>query len=155
MSAVLVNAPAPTVSTPSPVRPPSGHHRVALRAARAFGEALFSTADGPPPKERMDWLIGELDDYLTLAGWRSAGVYKLGLLATCFIAPLLFGRLKPLWSLTLDKRVRALQKMERTPLALVVLGLKSIICTIYYEHPDAAREIGYSACTSLPREVTP
>ena len=36
----------------------------ALRApARAFAEALFTTNEGPPPAERLDWLMDDLDDY--------------------------------------------------------------------------------------------
>ena len=33
---------------------------------------------------------------------------------------------------------------------LVLLALKAILCTIYYEHPDAQREIGVDGCASPP-----
>lgn len=156
LSSALAQAPAPeTPVTRLEHRPPSGHHRTALKAARAFCEALFSTKEGPPPTERMDWLMGELDDYLTVAGWRSGGLYKVGLLLLALLAPLMILRPLPLWRLTLEQRVRALRRMEHSPLAVLVLGMKSIICIIYYEHPEAAREIGYTTCEQRPRTVHP
>lgn len=152
-----LSRPAPDASTPQriQIRPPSGHHRTGLKAARAFCEALFSTDEGPPPTERMDWLMGEFDDYLTVAGWRSGGGYKLGLIVLALLAPLMIFKFVPLWRLSLAERVRALRRMERSPLAVLVLGMKSILCIIYYEHPDAAREIGYSTCEQRPRTVRP
>ncbi|MBX5482752.1 MAG: hypothetical protein IRZ16_13065 [Myxococcaceae bacterium] len=146
----LTTRPAPAPALTFHVRPPSGRHRIALRVLRAFCEALFSTRDGPPPKDRLDWLIGELDDYITCAGWRSGGIYKLGLVATNFIAPLFIGTLVPLWSLPIEARVRALTKMEHSPLAVVVLGLRTIICITWYDHPDSQREICYTGGTLLP-----
>lgn len=124
--------------------PSSGQHRVGLCAARGFSEALFSTDEGPPPPERIDWMIRELDDLLVHAGWRSAGFYKLALLAVSLLAPLFVGSLRPLWRLPVETRVQALTRMERSRLASVVLAAKSMVCIIYYEHPDARREIGHT-----------
>lgn len=136
---------AATVVAPAlAVLPPSGRHRFALRAARAFCEALFSTKDGPAPVERMDWIVSEVDDLIVRAGWRSGGVYKGALLAVNFIAPLFIGLPLPLWSLSLEERVRALRKMEHSALAAIVLAAKSLICIMYYEHPDVQREIGFT-----------
>lgn len=126
-----------------PVKPPSGRHRFGLKAARAFCEALFSTADGPAPPDRITWLMGELDALFESAGWRSAGFYKLALIVSNLLAPLLIGRIGPLWRLSLADRVRALTRLEHSPLASVVLASKSMICIIYYEHPDSAKEIGF------------
>lgn len=137
-----------TPDVPPPVAlqllPQSGRHRVGLRAARGFSEALFSTREGPPPPERIEWLIRELDDLLVQAGWRSAGFYKLALIAVSLLAPLFIRSIRPLWSLPLDSRVRALTRMEESRLASVVLAAKSMVCIIYYEHPDARREIGHT-----------
>ncbi len=124
---------------------PSGRHRLSLRAARAFIEALFSSDDvTAAPADRMDWLQGELDGLLCKASWRPGGVYKLLLLLICFVSPLHLGRPQPLWRLSVADRVRALRAMERGPLASVVLAAKAIICMIYYEHPAVARECGYT-----------
>ena len=134
----------PPVTAPAPA-PPSGRHRFALKVARAFIEALFTEDDKtPPPSHRMDWLQGELDQLLCRASWRSGGVYKLLLLLVCFVAPLHLKMPLPLWRLDLPERVQALRRMERGPLASVVLAAKAIICLIYYEHPEVAYESGYS-----------
>jgi hypothetical protein len=123
----------------------SGRHRISLRAARAFCEALFSADDRTaPPADRMDWLQGELDQLLCKTSWRPGGVYKLLLMLVCFVAPLYVRRLRPLWGLTIEDRVRALRRMERGSLAAVVLAAKAIMCLIYYEHPEVAREAGYT-----------
>ena len=50
----VADAPYRSWTLPRPLRP----------AARAFAEALFSTHDGPPPAERLDWLMEELDEIL-------------------------------------------------------------------------------------------
>ncbi len=142
--------PAGNEVTPPPLQaplpsPPSGRHRLALKIARAFIEALFTEDDStPPPAHRMDWLQSELDQLLCRASWRSGGVYKLLLLLVCFVAPLSVWIPLPLWRLEVSERVRALRRMERGPLAAVVLAAKAIICLIYYEHPEVAREAGYT-----------
>ncbi len=130
---------------------PSGRHKLPLRAARAFCDALYSSDDlNPAPQDRMDWLQGELDHLLCRASWRSGGVYKLLLLLICFVAPLHLGRPLPLWRLSVPDRVRALRAMERGPLASVVLAAKAIICMIYYEHPAVAQECGYTGGSMKP-----
>ncbi len=131
-------APAPPVS---PARP---RHVRALRRARAIAEALFSTESSPPPPDRIAWLLAELDLVLTHAGWRSGGFYKLGLLVVTLLAPLMILRPVPLHRLSIADRVRALRNLEHSFAAAVVLGVKAILCLVYYEHPDAARELGYT-----------
>jgi MFS family permease len=145
---VAVNAPAPSLSVPplsltadkAPAR--EGKRRWALRGARAIAEAVFSSEAGAPPAERIDWLASELGHFVHRAGWRSGGFYQLGLLLIAFVAPLLILRPVPVWRLSPEDRVRALQRMERR-FASLVLPVKAILCIIYYEHPDAARETGY------------
>ena len=61
--------------------------------------------------------------------------------------PLSIGRLGPLRALSAEDRTRALETMERGPLGLAVFGAKAPLCFIYYEHPGAARAIGFDgAC---------
>ncbi|MGA9522912.1 MAG: hypothetical protein WBV82_15700 [Myxococcaceae bacterium] len=127
-----------------PVSPARPRHVRALRRAHAVAEALFSTDATPAPAERISWLLAELDIVLTCAGWRSGGFYKLGLLAVTILAPLLILRPVPLHRLSIVDRVRALRKMEHSFAASVVLGVKAILCVVYYEHPDAALETGYT-----------
>jgi hypothetical protein len=134
----LPTLPARTVS---PARP---RHACALRWARAIAEALFSTDAAPVPADRVAWLMAELDLVLTYAGWRSGGFYKLALFVVTFLAPLLILRPVPLHRLSVSERVRALRRMEHSFAASVVLAVKAILCLLYYEHPEAARDTGYT-----------
>ena len=59
-----------------------------------------------------------------------------------------------------DARIAALTQMEKSPLvAAPLLAIKALLCTLYYEQPDAAREIGADdACdanASIPPGHTP
>ena len=60
-----------------------------LQQLRAFAEALFSTEAGAPPAARMDWLIGEMDDYLVRAGPRAQFIFTLSVLVVAWLAPIL------------------------------------------------------------------
>jgi hypothetical protein len=137
----VLNAPAPPL-TAARSTPRDRTHRWALRSARGIAEALFSSENGAPRAERIDWLAAELGQYLERAGWRSGGFYKLGLLLVALLAPLLIFRPAPLWRLSLEDRIRALRRMERS-FASIFLPVKAVLCIIYYEHADAARETGY------------
>jgi hypothetical protein len=117
----------------------------ALATTRALAEALFATRAGPPPAERVTWLSAELDDFFAHAGTKSRWLFLLSLVSVAVVAPLLVGRVSPIRSLPLDVRTRALEKMERGSFALPLLAVKAMLCVMYYEHPDAAREIGFEA----------
>ncbi|MCZ7678966.1 MAG: hypothetical protein M5U28_09520 [Sandaracinaceae bacterium] len=43
------------------------------------------------------------------------------------------------------------ERLEATPLSLPLLGAKAILSIVYYEHPDAAREIGWDQECMGPR----
>ncbi len=124
----------------------SGRARMSPRmhaATRAVAETLFTTDAGPPPAERLAWLCTELDHFFSHAGPRSMRMYRLCLLAVSALAPVLVGRLPPFRGLPPAVRTRALERMERSPVALAVFGIKAILCIVYYEHPEAARAAGY------------
>lgn len=125
----------------------------ALRATtHALAEALFTTDEGPPPEERLAWLVDDLDDFLARSGPRALFVFRLCVLAVGLVAPLLVGRLTTLRALATPDRLRALERMERSPLALALFGAKTTLCILYYEHPDAAREVGFDgACSGVRR----
>lgn len=120
-------------------------------ATRALAEALFTSDDGPPPAERIDWLVDDLDDLLGRAGLRARLLYTACLFAISVLAPLYLGKLPSLRALSQDDRVRALEHMERGSLGLAVFGAKAVLCILYYEHPDAARGLGFDgACLVEP-----
>jgi hypothetical protein len=113
-----------------------------LRDLRAVAEAMFAGEDGPPPASRVEWLCRDFDDFVERAGPRSELIMTGALFAASWLAPLAIGRRPPLARLSLGDRCRALEQLEKTPAGLPLLALKAILCTIYYEHPDALREIG-------------
>jgi hypothetical protein len=118
------------------------------KATWAVAEALFTTDAGPPPAERLDWLVDDLDHFLAHAGPRARLIYRLCLLAISALAPLLVWRLPPFRRLSSARRMEALERLERSPLGITVFGCKMLLCIVYYEHPDAAREVGFDGrCT--------
>ncbi|HEY2513290.1 MAG TPA: hypothetical protein VGI39_20620 [Polyangiaceae bacterium] len=133
-------------------QPAHGASPEALVAVRALAEALFSTEEGPPPRERLDWLTREYDDFLGRAGARARLLLGLSLLVVSVLAPF-FGRRSALTlrHLSLPDRIAALEHLERSVFAMPLLGVKAILSFLYYEHPDAAREIGFTGgCLKLP-----
>lgn len=128
-------------------------------AVLALAEAIFTTHDGPPPRERLEWLADELDHFLGHAGTKARLSFQLCLNAVTMVAPPLVGRRPPLSALPLADRLHALERMEQSPAALALFGAKTILCLLHYEHPDAARENGFDdSCLGTgpaPRIVPP
>ena len=131
-----------------PLRKADGEPIVSPRLVhglRIVAEAVFSTPSGPPPEERLDWLEIELEDFLARSGGQTKLVLGLALMALGVLAPLAVLRFRRLGSLPVKERVRALERLEMSSLGSPVLALKALLCVLYYEHPDAAREIGFDA----------
>ena len=118
-----------------------------LVTLRAVAEALFATSAGPPSAERIDWLLLEIEDFLARAGPRTRFVLGLAVFAVNLLAPLLVLRFISLRRLPLAQRVHALRNLENSPLAAPLFAVKALLSLIYYEHPEAAREVGFDgAC---------
>jgi hypothetical protein len=118
-----------------------------LVTLRAVAEALFATTAGPPSAERIDWLLLEIEDFLARAGPRTRFVLGLAVFAVNLLAPLLVLRFTSLRRLPLAQRVHALRNLENSPLAAPLFAVKALLSLIYYEHPEAAREVGFDgAC---------
>lgn len=113
--------------------------------ARVVAEAMFLRDEGPVPPDRLDWLSDDFVDFLEQAGPRSELIIGGALSIATWMAPLVIGRRPPLSRLGVEDRCRALETLEKTPAGLPLLALKAILCTIYYEHEDARREIGIDA----------
>jgi hypothetical protein len=125
----------------SSARAPSG---ATLRVARAIAEAVFARDGHAPPEERLSWLDAELEDFLARAGAQSRLMLTFSLWLVAVAAPLSFRRWARLEALPLGDRVQALAALERA-LPEPLLAVKALLCLIYYEHPDAAREVGVRA----------
>ncbi len=122
---------------------PAGRISASQRSAvYALAEALFATDAGAPPPERLAWLVDDLDDFLAQAGPRARGVFTLCLTALALGAPLFARRLGGFSSMPLSERSSALERLERSPLALALFGAKALLCIVYYEHPEAALHAG-------------
>lgn len=79
-------------------------------------------------------------------------MFRLCVIAVGLVAPLFVGRMTTLRALATPDCLRALERMERSPLALALFGAKTTLCILYYEHPDAAREVGFDgACSGVRR----
>lgn len=113
-----------------------------LDRLQAIAEALFSKDGTPVPAARIAWLRAELDDFLGRATPLVRLVFTLGSLVVALVAPLLAGALPPLGRLPLERRIEALEALERRKLAIVLTGMRAILCLLYYEHPDAANDVG-------------
>jgi hypothetical protein len=123
-------------------RPTGALPRRTVDALMAMLEALVSDDGVAPPAERLDWTREELEDFFSRADARGRLMFRLGALVVSTAAPLMIGARPPLARLPLSRRVEALQRLEASPLASVFMGLRAVLCLIYYEHPDAAAEIG-------------
>lgn len=120
------------------------------RRARLLAEALYADEDGPPPAARLDWMEADLADFFGHVSLRARLVFWVCVTSLHLLAPLLSGRLATLGGLSVPDRVRAIERADKTPLALALLGAKAIVSLVYFEHPDAAREIGWDQECRLP-----
>jgi hypothetical protein len=127
----------------------------ARRDVRAFGEAVFSRDGGPPPDDRMRWFVDDVDDFVAHLNLRAALLFRLCLFVASWLAPLFVGRLAPLASLPVADRIAALDVLERTPASLALFGARAVVSLCYYEHPDAAAELGWDRkCLTVVRAET-
>lgn len=130
--------------------PRPGLSRLTLHRARLVAEALFCDEDGPPPAARLDWLETDLGDFFGHVSRRARLIFWVCLTSTYVVGPLLLGRLATFAGLSVADRVRAIERLERSPLSIALLGAKAILSFVYFEHPDAAREIGWDQECKLP-----
>ena len=125
------------------VRQPTGEANArALDRLMLIAEALFSRDGTPPPPERIAWLRGEMGDFLSRASPIGRMLFVMGSLVVSLWAPVLVGSLPPLSRLSFTRRVEALTRFESRRVAPVLIALRAILCLLYYEHPDAAKEVG-------------
>jgi HAMP domain-containing protein len=114
------------------------------RTARAVAESLFSAPGSEAPADRLDWVAAEVEDIAVHAGPRGLLVMRVVAALLSVLAPLWVRRFGTVAALALPARTVALQRMEDSFAAPLVLALKAILCTVWYEHPDVAREVGWT-----------
>ena len=108
-----------------------------------MAEAIFFGPGGPPPAERLQWLVAEADDFLARAGARTRLLIRLSAWLVNRFAPWAIFRFRSLRRLPLDDRVAALTRLEQSPWSAPLLAIKALLSLLYYEHPEAAREVGF------------
>lgn len=111
----------------------------------------------------MHWFVDDLDDFVAHLNLRARLLFRACLFTATWLAPLAIGRFAALASLPLTQRIAALDALERTPLSLALFGARAIVSLVYYEHPDAAAELGWdrqclgavrrAASSEAPRET--
>jgi hypothetical protein len=116
-----------------------------LRALRSIAEATLWGPLGAPTAARLDWLMLEAEDFLGRAGARTRLLLRLSIFVVSVLAPACLRRFTVLSRLPLRERVRALAHLERSRLGAPLLAVKALLSLLYYEHEDAAREVGFDA----------
>jgi hypothetical protein len=107
----------------------------------AIAEAAFSTEEGAPPADRIEWLRREYVDLMSRASGRGRFYFGAGALVVALAAPLMIGKLRSFRRLSLPDRIAALRRFEAHALGAILIALRAILCLLWYEHPDVAREI--------------
>lgn len=109
----------------------------------AIAEAVFADDAGAPPRKRIHWVVDQTHQYAEDVGGKAALVFRVGVFATNWLAPLLVGRLPPVGRLDMGDRVRALERYEASPLGLSLFAVKLFLSISWFEHPDVAEEVGF------------
>lgn len=122
----------------------SGLGPVQERELRAFMESFFADDEGPPPRERLDWVLEDLGQMLAHAGVRARLLFRVSVLTMGFLVPtLLLGRLRRFSNLSDKDRLEALHRAETSPAGLAVFLVRAMTSLVYYEHPEGAASIGW------------
>lgn len=117
--------------------------RAWLRELHAIASVLFADEKGPPSAARLNWTVAQIEDIIVRARGRGALVYRVSVGVLSWVAPLLIFRLPRLSRLSYAQRVRAVARFERSPFGLMLFAVKALLCIVYYEHPEAAAEVGF------------
>lgn len=108
--------------------------------------ALFDDGSSPPSPEQLSWFIREFDDTLAASGGPSALILRLVPWILEISPWLTLSDLRLFTQLAHDQRLQCLQRLEDSPVAplsLVFFLAKTLMCTIYFEHPDALVKTGF------------
>jgi hypothetical protein len=112
---------------------------------RALAEAFFSE-DGEAGPDRLDAFVGEVDRYISPASKTLRFGMLLILDVLRWLPLFIIARPSAFEQLPVADRVRMLQKMERSRLALLpmfVVAYKTVLTLLFYEDEDELRGVGY------------
>ena len=111
------------------------HPPAACRHLNCAGQHTWRTG-------RLDWVERELRSFLGHAGAQARFVFGASVYAVTLLGPLVAGKFGAFAGLGLADRMHVLEKVEKSFLSTPLLGVKAILCIVYFEHPEAARHIG-------------
>jgi hypothetical protein len=117
------------------------------RILRALGEALFVDPDREDaPPDRFDWMVEDCDDMIAHASDQLRYALCFSLVVLELLPLFAIGRFARMSSLPLEERERYLARLESSRLpyvALLLVGLKSVLSFVYFEHPYEMAKMGY------------
>ena len=105
---------------------------------------MFSP-DGEIPAERLDSFVDEVDAFISPA----SKTLRFGLVMMLIVirwSPLLFFRFKTFDKMSVDDRVKHLERLEHSKvkqLPLLVVAYKTILTMLFYEDEEEQRAMGY------------
>ncbi len=114
-----------------------------LQHTMTVAEALFSPNDvDPPPAGRMAFVQDEYADLMARSSWRGRLLFTWSARIVGRVGPMFIGRFVPISQLKLPDRIEALRRVEKRPIGGLLIALRALLCMVYYEHPESAREAG-------------
>lgn len=122
------------------------------RVIRHLAQALYDDGAAPGVDARLDWLVGEVDDFVGRAGWVTRLSLHLALFALEALPALLGFGPRRLTSLSREASVRYLARLERDHadgVGVALVSWKSVLTVLYFEHPDALAETNYDGACLL------
>ncbi len=112
---------------------------------RALGAALFAHAEGPRP-EQLDALVDGFERHLVPVSAVQRALLLFALELVRWLPVLLFVAPRTFEDLSLDRRQRLLERMDRsrfTVLLMPLIAFKTLLSMYFFEDPAELRAMGY------------
>ena len=112
---------------------------------RALGEALFQHEDGPTHAQ-LDTLVDAVEAHLRPVSRPQRAALLLGLALVRWLPVLLGVALATFEQVSIAKRLRILERMDRSRVLLLLMPLvafKTLLSMLFFEQPAELRAMGY------------
>lgn len=114
------------------------------RRVATVTEVFFARDGAAPPPDRVRWTSERVRAFCDRVGGKAVFAFRLSLFAVTWVAPLLSLRLPTLGRHSLEERASIIDRFEHSPFGMSIFAVKAFLCMHYFEHPDVAREIGFT-----------
>ena len=128
-----------------PTRPPRQLPRRHAATVRALAEALFGHDEGPAPAQ-LDALVLAVEAHLDPVSAPQRAMLLLALDLFRWLPVLLFTSTLPFEALPVARRVRLLERMDRSravPLLMPLVAYKTLLSLLFFEQEAELRAMGY------------